>query len=71
MNVAIFALAALIPAMIGQVPSDDPADSVTSRLCGGGTITIPLPDRKPQAPAPCHAKGCHAQCQRKRFDPAQ
>lgn len=71
MNVALFALVALIPVMMGEVPPDQGAASMTARLCGGGTVTIPLPYGEPDAPAPCHAKGCHAGCSRKRFDPAQ
>lgn len=71
MNVALFALVALVPVMMGKVQPDDGAAGMTARLCGGGTVTIPLPRREPYAPAPCHAKGCHAGCNRKRIDPAQ
>lgn len=71
MNVALFALVALIPVMMGKVQPDQGAAGMTARLCGGRTVIVPLPHREPDAPAPCHAKGCHAGGSRKRIDPAQ
>lgn len=68
MNAALFALAALVPAMIGPLPQSE--RSITLGLCNGGAVSIPLPARK-DTPAPCAQKGCHAGCSRKRFDPAQ
>ena len=51
------ALAALIPVMIGPLPGE--AETITARLCNGGTITIPTGDGAPDD-AQCHPKGCHA-----------
>jgi hypothetical protein len=53
------ALAALIPAMIGPLPTEGGA-AITARLCNGGTITIPLGDDAPAPEGDCHPKGCHA-----------
>jgi|GEM_PF-928645 hypothetical protein len=50
---------ALVPVMIGPLPAQAAAMTVT--LCNGGTITIPL--GKGSAPGEdrdCHPKGCHA-----------
>ncbi|MCT2559882.1 hypothetical protein N0B51_12935 [Tsuneonella sp. YG55] len=72
MNPAVFALAALIPAMAGPLPQEAARDGVLAlRLCNGGTVAIPLPSRERKAPASCPQKGCHATCNRKRLDPAQ
>lgn len=69
MNPAACALAALLPVMLGPLP---PApETLTAKLCGGGTISIPLPARGGHDPAPCHPKGCHAGGERKRFDRKQ
>ena len=54
-----FALAALVPVMLGPLPAEEQA--ITAKLCNGGTITIPVGDG--EAPADegnCHPKGCHA-----------
>ena len=53
-----FALAALIPVMIGPLPVQSSA--ITAKLCNGGTITIPLGDGAPAQDENCHPKGCHA-----------
>jgi len=53
-----FALAALLPVMIGPLPAG-PA-SITARLCNGGTITIPVNEEAPAPESDCHPKGCHA-----------
>jgi hypothetical protein len=59
MSALPFALAALLPVMIGPLPAQNTA--ITAKLCGGGTITIPLGDDKaPGDDGPCHPKGCHA-----------
>lgn len=68
MSAALFALTALLPAMIGPLPQAE--RSITLGLCNGGSVSIPLPMRN-DTPAPCTQKGCHAGCSRKRFDPAQ
>ncbi|QYJ07809.1 hypothetical protein [Qipengyuania flava] len=73
MSAAHIALAALLPMIVGPLPTA--GTSVTALLCGPDgvtrTITIDLP-RKDDAPAePCRTKGCHAGNCRKRFDPAQ
>jgi hypothetical protein len=52
-----FAIAALLPVLIGPMPAE--SAMLTAKLCGGGEITIPLGkgnDEKPE----CHPKGCHA-----------
>jgi hypothetical protein len=52
------ALAVLVPVMIGPLPAH--AETITARLCGGGTITIPMGDDSPPQDSGCHPKGCHA-----------
>ncbi|PKB25519.1 hypothetical protein B0I00_0720 [Novosphingobium kunmingense] len=64
MNAALFALAALLPSMIGPLPQAP--RSLAVALCADGKATIPLPARDDR-PAPCAQKGCHAGCSRKRF----
>lgn len=60
MNTALlFALAALVPVLIGPLPAQ--SASITARLCNGGTITIPLGDGDvPADDGDCHPKACHA-----------
>ncbi|AUX69212.1 hypothetical protein CHX26_06620 [Porphyrobacter sp. HT-58-2] len=53
-----FALAALVPVMLGPLPAQ--AEVITAKLCNGGTITIPLGDDAPAQDPNCHPKGCHA-----------
>lgn len=57
------ALAALVPVMIGPLPM--PRETITARLCNGGTLTIslgtiPLGKDAPADDGRCHPKGCHA-----------
>ena len=52
------ALAALVPVMIGPLPM--PRETITARLCNGGTITILLGEDAPAENGRCHPKGCHA-----------
>lgn len=54
----ILAILALIPVAIGPLPEEQ--QSITSALCNGGTITIPLGDNEPEPSGDCHQKGCHA-----------
>lgn len=54
-----FALAALVPVMIGPLPAA-PGQTLTMQLCNGGTITIPVGDERPSQDRDCHPKGCHA-----------
>ena len=53
-----FALAALIPVLIGPLPAEE--EAITAKLCNGGTITIPVGDGTPRQDENCHPKGCHA-----------
>ena len=54
-----FALAALVPVLIGPLPAEQAA--ITAKLCNGGTITIPLGEGDaPLDEGQCHPKGCHA-----------
>ena len=54
-----FALAALVPVLIGPLPAQQQA--ITAQLCNGGTITIPLSDGDaPADDGPCHPQACHA-----------
>ena len=53
------ALAALVPVMIGPLPAQ--GETITAKLCGGGSITIPIGGNKqPGGDPACHIKGCHA-----------
>jgi hypothetical protein len=55
-----FALAALVPVLIGPLPAQQ-QQAITAQLCNGGTITIPLSDGDaPADDGPCHPKACHA-----------
>lgn len=58
MSALPFALAALIPVLVGPLPAHSTA--ISARLCNGGTITIPLGDETPAEDRRCHPKGCHA-----------
>ncbi|TAD78384.1 MAG: hypothetical protein EAY70_07060 [Sphingomonadales bacterium] len=70
MNALPLALATLIPVMIGPLPAQQ--DTITAKLCNGGTITIPLgDDEAPAKEGNCHPKGCHAGTCRERGDPAR
>lgn len=53
-----FALAALMPVLIGPLPAE--AAAITAKLCNGGTISIPFGDGAPAQDSGCHPKGCHA-----------
>ncbi|MAB44446.1 MAG: hypothetical protein CMN67_03295 [Sphingomonadaceae bacterium] len=64
-----FAFLALLPASFGPVPVA--AQTIETRLCGGGVLSIPIPMRESPPTAPCHSEGCHASCSRKRIGPAQ
>jgi hypothetical protein len=60
-----FALAALLPVIVGPLPVA--SQTITARLCNGGTITIPLGKDEPADDGRCHPKGCHAgTCREKR-----
>jgi hypothetical protein len=54
-----FALAVLVPVMVGPLPAEA-GRTLTMHLCNGGTITIPLDDGTPAQGGGCHPKGCHA-----------
>lgn len=62
-----FALAALIPVLVGPLPAQSTA--ITATLCNGGTITIPVGGDTPQDKGDCHPKGCHAGTCREKNDP--
>lgn len=53
-----YALASLVPVMIGPLPAQ--TQTITAKLCNGGTITIPMGDDAPAQDGNCHPKGCHA-----------
>jgi hypothetical protein len=61
-----FALAALVPVMIGPLPAEH--QTITATLCNGGTITIPVGDSAPAQDENCHPKGCHAGTCREKSD---
>jgi hypothetical protein len=69
---ALFAAAALLPAMTGPIGGAQQA-SLQVLLCGGGAMSIPIEGSPaPQdGSAPCCAKGCHSSSSRKRLDRAQ
>lgn len=52
-----FALAALVPVLIGPLPAQNAV--LTAKLCGGGEITIPT-GKGSKDKSDCHPKGCHA-----------
>ena len=52
------ALAALVPVMLGPLPSEPRL--LTATLCNGSTITLPIGDSAPDRNGPCHPTGCHA-----------
>ena len=64
MRPELLALGALAPMILGPAPAE--GDALTARLCGGGTIDIPIKrDREGPAEQPCF-KACHAPACRKR-----
>ena len=60
---ALFGLAAILPAALGLAA---PARAVTTVLCSGRTVELPVPLRDPQPDTPCCAKACHTGQSRKR-----
>lgn len=54
----LFAALALVPVMIGPLPAA--AETITAKLCNGGTITIPVGGAPAGEDGNCHPKGCHA-----------
>ena len=66
-NALPFALAALVPVLIGPLPAQ--GEAITARLCNGGTITIPSGEDAPEDTGDCHPKGCHAGTCREKNDP--
>jgi len=58
-NLLPFALAVLVPVMVGPLPAPA-SQTLTMQLCNGGTITIPIGDGEPAPERDCHPKGCHA-----------
>ena len=72
MNAFYPALVVLLPALLGPLPAEK--DRISFAPCGSDevvTIEIPREAPRPAKDAPCHAKACHAACNRKQFDPAQ
>lgn len=64
-----FALLSILPMCLGPLPAREQV--IEARLCEGGVVSIPVPQRDaPPAPS-CDMKGCHASCNRKRIDPSQ
>lgn len=63
------ALGALMPVMVGPVPAE--AVTITAKLCGGGTITIPVDGDTPAKDGDCHPKGCHAGTCREKEKPGK
>lgn len=58
MNIASVGLIALIPMIIGPLPQEP--NALTVSLCGGGEITISLGDESPEDKRDCHQQACHA-----------
>ena len=53
------ALVALAPVLIGPLPAETAA--ITTTLCNGGTVSIPIGNEKaPTDEGQCHPKACHA-----------
>ncbi|MAK98788.1 MAG: hypothetical protein CL807_04725 [Citromicrobium sp.] len=65
MRIELYALAALVPAMIGPLPVS--AHTITAQLCNGGTVTILIErDNEQQPERDCRFQACHAGTCRKR-----
>ena len=69
MTGTIFALLSILPLCLGTLPERKP--EIEARLCGGGIISIPIPQRDAPPATSCDIKGCHAACNRKRIDSSQ
>ena len=69
MNAAWMALAALVPLMVGPLPSERTV--LVASLCNGGTLALPLGDGEPEHDEQTGAKACHAGCLRKRGVPSR
>ena len=63
------ALASLLPLVLGPLPVE--GRTLEARLCNGGSVSIPIEPNDEPIPELCLQKGCHAGCNRKRFDLAQ
>lgn len=70
-QIALIAGLALIPAMIGPLPTR--AQQLKIALCGGGSASVPLGGNggPGNGSSPCCAKGCHGGQTRKRLDRTQ
>lgn len=66
MTQSMLVLVAFIPAMVGPLPAEQV--TLTARICGGGTMAIPLGQGEPAPDRRCDAKGCHAGTSRKKSD---
>ena len=58
-------LLACVPLALGSPPAQ--SHEITSQLCGGGTITLPIPGRLPSEREDCPMKACHAGLCREKF----
>lgn len=66
MNAAL-GIIALLPLLLGPAPAG--GERITATLCIQGRsvqVEMPMPGKRPEPPAPCSAKGCHAGSCRKR-----
>lgn len=64
MRPELLALWALVPLFLGPAPAE--GNALTARLCGGGTIDIPLDRDRDSGPEQACFKACHAPTCRKR-----
>ena len=58
MKGSCLALFALLQMMIGPLPEEE--KTLTSALCAGGEITIPLGNEDKESKRDCHQQACHA-----------
>lgn len=58
MSYPVFAIAALVPMMVGQLPQE--GRDIVAQLCGRGEIVIPIERDEPGKRRDCHQKACHA-----------
>jgi hypothetical protein len=64
-----FGVLACIPLALGAPPVS--AREITGQLCGGGSITLKIPGRKPSRRDDCPKKACHAGTCREKFAKAR
>ncbi len=71
MLIARLATLALLAASMPVATPQAVGGTMVARLCGGGSIAIPMKDGPAPLPEPCPMKACHSGSCRRQFDRSQ